>query len=119
MKKIIPLESEIQKQIIDYLKLKHYFVMRLNSGSYAVNGGKSFVRGCEPGTPDLLAFKVLGKRIGQPDHIHVGLNLFFIEVKRPKGRVTELQEQKMIELEAYGAICLVIHSVDELQALNL
>lgn len=63
------------------------------------------VRGHEAGTPDLQAF-----REGRD-----GLELYFIEIKREGKHPTPIQEQTMEELEAHGAICFVVHSLDELE----
>ena len=40
--------------------------------------------------------------------------LYFIEVKIGKNKPTFYQQQKMEELKAHGARCLVIHSLEEL-----
>jgi hypothetical protein len=67
------------------------------------------------GTPDLMAFRPL-------IHTNVDcgrktIDLIFIEVKVPGNKPTILQQEVMKELEEYGARCLVIHSVDELEEL--
>ncbi len=102
-------EKGIQQAIENYLKYKGYYTMRLNSGKFLV--GKTMVRGQERGTPDLMAFN----RALQSGLVH----LLFIEVKRPGKHPTYLQEQKMKELETYGARCIVAHSVSELEELGI
>lgn len=129
MKAISPTEKQIQDSIIEYLRLKKYMIIRLNSGNQFIEGknGKTYrIKLSDPGTPDILAFgqkenysTTSGSTIGIislsiPLSYHP-LNLYFIEVKRPGGKVTELQRQKMEELERFGAKCLVIHSLEELQ----
>src|ERR1035441_6127259 len=76
-------EKEIQDSCRDYLQLKGYYVMRLNSGSFPLGEGKNrrFFRSCEPGTPDLMCFK----------NGLISLELFFIEVKVPGKHPTQLQ----------------------------
>ena len=64
----------------------------------------------EKGTPDLMAFKKIYP--GKPGNI-----LIFVEVKRPGKKPTYLQEQKMKELEEYGAKCIVATSIDDLKDL--
>jgi hypothetical protein len=108
-KKLIqPLEKDIQKECINYLESQGYYVQRLNSGSFKTDTG--FLRGVKAGTPDLMAFKKVSPTYYYP-------KLLFIEVKRPKGILTDLQKAKMKELERYGAICFVIHSLEELKSM--
>jgi hypothetical protein len=102
-------EKDIQDTIRDYLRLKGWYVMRLNSGSY--NLGKSFVRGVDAGTPDLMAFS--------PFSDVSAVKLFFIEVKVPGKNPSTIQISKMDELEEYGAICIVAHSVEEVKEAGL
>ncbi len=71
----------------------------------------------EVGTPDLMCFK----SVLFTDGVHIVQNphtiSYFIEVKRPKKVPTIHQEHKMAELEEYGAKCIVVHSVEELEQL--
>ncbi len=110
-----PLEHQTMQQIVNYLKYKGWYVMRLNSGRYSVGEGRSrrYIMGQEKGTPDLLAFKPVIRENRRYREIE---DLLFIEVKRQGNKPTELQLAKMRELEEYGARCLVIHSLEELQA---
>ena len=112
-KKLVkPREADIQHEIITYLESKGYYVQRLNAGGYKLGNG--FVHGVKGGTPDLMAFKCqvdfCNAPIGDCD-----IDLVFVEVKRPGGIVSELQIQKIKELENYGARCIVAHSVAELE----
>lgn len=100
MKKLT--EHDLQNSIIEYLRRKKFFVMRLNSGAVKTQTG--FMRLAEAGTPDLMAFKL---------HLS-GMKLYFIEVKLPGKKPTIAQQTKMHELETYGAVCMVIHSLEEL-----
>jgi hypothetical protein len=105
-----PTEQEIQKTIIDYLRLKGYYVQRMNSGkmSYMYKGKQSFMSLADAGTPDLLAFKRYQYQATG------GVEMYFIEVKRPGKKPTTLQLAKMSELQEYGAACLVATSVNDL-----
>ena len=112
-KKLVkPREADIQHEIMAYLENDGYYVQRLNAGGYKL--GKGFVHGVKGGTPDLMAFKCqddfCNAPIGDCD-----IDLVFVEVKRPGGIVSELQIQKIKELENYGARCIVVHSVEELE----
>jgi len=103
-------EHELQTSIIQYLQLKKYYVMRLNSGVIPsfYKGEQRMIRLSKKGTPDLLAFR----GILEPKYNYV--KLIFIEVKLPKKKPTPEQEEMMKELEFYGAKCFVAHSVEEL-----
>ncbi|SRR5258708_4596250 len=113
-KLIKPSEHEIQQALIDYLRLRGWYVMRLNSGKYSTGEGshKRFVVGQDAGTPDLMAFKEWYPE-GAPNKSEV--LLYFIEVKRKGNHPTDLQEAKMEELERYGAICIVATSIEDLK----
>lgn len=124
MKTLLPTEAEIQKTLIEYLRLRKYYVQRLNSGAMRMQyKGKDYMmRMSEAGTPDIMAFK------GDPYPKHYlnldgtvsqapALKLYFIEVKRTKKiRASEAQVAKMKELESYGARCLVACSIEDLKA---
>jgi len=80
------LESTIQSKIIKWLKLEGYFVTKLMGTS-------------TNGIPDVLAIKD-GRTL-------------FVEVKRP-GRVADpLQLYRIQELNDYGVLAFVSHSVEE------
>ena len=114
-------EHQLQTEIMNYLKYKGWYVMRLNSGAIqATNryGNKHMMRLAPAGTPDLMAFKkaLFGVNVEDVEPIpYVGPSLYFIEVKVEGNKPTLLQTVKMQELEEYGAKCLVIHSLEELQ----
>ena len=109
-KVIAPTEHQIQTQIMNYLQMKGYYVMRLNTGMIENKyGGR--IRLSPAGTPDIMAFKKDWP--DKPRYKYNHLNLLFIEVKRPKNKPTRLQEIKMEELSSFGAKCLVAHSLDE------
>lgn len=107
-------EKAIQSQIMGVLRYNGFYVQRMNSGGirmpYTFRRGaragstkSNFIRGTDPGTPDVMAFKVIDGHI----------KLFFIEVKRPGNEPTFLQKSKMEQLTDHGAICFVATSVDD------
>lgn len=123
MNTIQPTEHQIQTLIINYLKIKGWYVMRMNSGKYSLGEGRSkrFVQGHEAGTPDVMAFKKFTKPGTEKDYgsyatAEQELSLLFIEVKRPKKKATVLQEAKMKELQEYGAKCIIATSIEDLKA---
>lgn len=121
-KAIIPTEHQTQTAIIQYLRTKDWYVMRLNSGKYSVGEGRSkrFIMGQDAGTPDVLAFKQQLYRVS-PAHILMAKDtvLLFIEVKRPGNKPTSLQAAKMDELREYGAKCIVATCIEDLEAYGL
>lgn len=96
-------EHALQQLFMNYLTAKGYYVMRLNSGKFAVGEGASrrFIRGQDAGTPDLLCIKK-GKAL-------------FVEVKVGSNKLTIMQEQKIKELAEYGCKTIVAYSIEDLQ----
>lgn len=111
-------EHQIQTSVMHYLRMKGFYVERLNAGKYSVGEGRQrrFINGVAAGTPDLIAFKEIYPD-GAPNKAEVFL--LFLEIKVPGNKPTLLQTAKMQELEAYGATCYVIHSLEELQDLGI
>jgi hypothetical protein len=97
-------EAEIQKNIVEILKLKNYIVIRLNSGMRMI--GKRVVRfyqimnnGAISGFPDLFAIK--------------NNKILMIEVKSKKGKLRESQEDFRKLAEKHGNSILVASSWQE------
>lgn len=102
-----PKERDIQNLIMHYLRVHGFYTMRLNSGKFSVGEGRSrrYVMGQEKGTPDILAHRVNDGLV----------ELIYVEVKAGKNMPTLAQENKMAELERYGAKTIVAHSIEELE----
>lgn len=101
-------EHQIQTQIISRLAWEGFYVERRNSGKIRSSDkyGKSRMINLAPvGTPDVEAFRKKGE----------GVELYFFEVKRPGNKPTWRQEEKMKELEGFGAKCFVVTSVEDLE----
>ena len=69
-------EQQIQSNRIKELESEGYYVLKLMKTN-------------KNGIPDILALKP-------------GADVLFSEVKRPKGKVSRLQEYRLKELEGYG-----------------
>ncbi len=69
-------EQQIQPNRIKELEAEGYYVLKLMKTN-------------KNGIPDILALKP-------------GADVLFSEVKRPKGKVSRLQEYRLKELEGYG-----------------
>lgn len=96
-------EAPIQKAIIDYLTLKRYFFWRNNTG--AMKTERSFVRFGTPGAPDIFLIK--------------NGFLWGIEVKAPKGRLSEHQTSFRDRMQEAGGTYIVAHSLDEVIACGI
>lgn len=83
-------ESEIRKQIQDYLQLKGWFTF------YILQGLGSY-----RGAPDLIAAK--------------NGEALFIEVKRPGGRQSDYQEEFQRNIEAAGCRYILARGIEDLQ----
>lgn len=75
------LESKIQKEVIDIMEAKGFFVIKL-------------IKTNKNGIPDLLCMR--------KDEY------FFIEVKSAKGKLSEIQKYRIKELETFGIKSFVI-----------
>jgi len=100
MKQKIP-EKLIQKQIIDYLKLKGFKTYRVNNAGVWNAKVKAFIWHGTAGVPDIIAMK--------KD------NLLFIECKSSVGKMSLDQKDFLDSVnktkEVHGICC---HSLDEL-----
>lgn len=83
-------EKEITKAIREYLNFRKIFHWKVWAGL-----------GSQPGVPDILA-------------IHRGV-LIGIEVKTPRGRLSEKQAEFMAKMAHHGAIVFVAHSAREVE----
>jgi hypothetical protein len=111
-------ESDIQRQILDYLAAKRIMAFRMNTGMMrGEHKGKAWaVRFGTPGMADVLAFP---KLVGFFQHsANSGLYNectipYWIEVKAPKGKQSELQKSFQAQVEAEGHKYVLARSIDE------
>jgi Holliday junction resolvase len=83
-------ETDIRRQVTDYLQLRQYFCF------YVLQG-----LGAYKGIPDLIAVK--------------DGRVLFIELKTPRGRQSEYQRKFQADLEAAGGEYVLCRGVDDLQ----
>jgi hypothetical protein len=91
-------ESEVQKQILDYLALKHVFHYRNNSRAFKRDDGH-FYRFGATGSPDIICV-INGQYVG-------------IEVKAPKGKHSEHQKEFQRQLEEAGGKYMLAYALDD------
>jgi hypothetical protein len=102
----VPLEKDIQAAIIEYawytFRLKLY---RRNTGAMSgtYNGKKRFVRFSEPGQADLWGIEPNTGR-----HIEC-------EIKRPGQKLTEAQNDWLVECQLRGAIAFMADSIESFE----
>lgn len=109
MAKQNPLEKEIQLAICDYLAMKHYFFWRQNtSPMFEKSTGfyRPMPKYSKNGVPDILLIKKGGMFVG-------------LEVKRPKGKLSDVQIIFQEECKKLGAEYHVVTSIDDVQKLGL
>ena len=82
-------ESEIQKQIVDYLEAMNFIVLRTNSGQIHI--GNRWIMLCKAGTSDLTCMDTRGRFIA-------------IETKRPGKDLTEEQKRYKKRVEDRNGI---------------
>jgi hypothetical protein len=90
-------ESDIQRQILDYLALKRIFHYRNNSGAFKDTAGH-FYRFGALGSPDIICV-IAGQYVG-------------IEVKAPKGKQSDHQKEFQAKLESAGGKYILAYSLD-------
>jgi hypothetical protein len=91
-------ESDIQRQILDYLTLKRIFHYRNNSGAFKDKAGH-FYRFGALGSPDIICI-IAGQYVG-------------IEVKALRGRQSEHQMEFQRKLEDAGGRYVLAYSLDD------
>ena len=103
-------ESQIQHAILEYISCMNVLAWRTNSGmtSGMYKGKQWFVRGAPAGTPDIIG--VLGKAYKR----HFG-RMIAVEVKKPSGKTSEIQDRRINELLDHGAYVFVAYSVDDVE----
>ncbi len=97
-------ESDIQKTIIEYLKLKRHFFWRNNSGALPTKTG-GFIRFGEAGSPDICLVK---------DGFFIGL-----EVKQKAGKQSPAQKEWEKAVKEAGGEYHVVRSLEDVMEIGL
>jgi hypothetical protein len=100
---VTPSERQIQTVILQWLLLHGIKAYRINAGMLATGEGraKRMVRLAPAGFSDIVGvLPKTGRAV-------------FIEVKRPKGKLTIWQEQFLREMKEQGAIAFVAYGVED------
>lgn len=104
-------EDQIQKQIISWAKLYRHNGQPLSElMHHSPNGGQRHI-------VTATRFKAMGTLAGFPDLFvfiaRGGFNGLFIELKKPKGRVSAIQQQRIDALNEQGYRAVVCYGFDE------
>jgi len=83
-------EKSIQKKILKYLEAQNAFCFKVVAAN-------------RNGIPDIIAC--------------VGGTFYGIEVKKPGGKVSKIQEVQLSRINAAGGVSLVAYSVDDVKTL--
>lgn len=98
-------EKEIQKSILDYLKLKGYLCFKhLNVGIHKPDGSYIKLPEGDKGISDIIGCTKTGQ-------------FFAIEVKRPGGHVSPEQMNFLDRVSASGGIGILAYSTDDVMKL--
>ena len=90
-------EKDIQRQIVDWLRLKGWFVAETSQKGFSF---------ATPGLPDVIATKSAGARSWATRTV-------WIEVKGPRGTQRDTQAEFQAGLEAQGGTYLLVRSLDD------
>lgn len=108
-------ESYVKAAVIEYLKLRKVFFLRLNSGSMIVEskGKQRRIAMGEKGTADLLVFV--------PDELECLENsrAYWLECKAEGGKQTPAQKEFQKRVEQEGHRYLIVRSVDDVKEAGL
>lgn len=94
-------EQDIQKSILDYLRLKKYVVFKHNSTQFGVRNGKSFAfSNGEKGISDIIGCSKEGRFIA-------------VEVKKPGGKPSPEQIEFLRRIKENGGYGILAYSLDD------
>ena len=98
-------ESDIQKAILDYLRLKKIFCFRSNCGAMPgeYKGKPWFVRFGMPGVSDIIGILTLN---------NLGV-ILCVEVKSLKGKQSDAQKEFQEKIQSAGGLYILAKSIDD------
>jgi hypothetical protein len=100
------LERNVLSQVLSYLRLKKCLCYRMNTGAGIFQnkeGPRRFVKFGEKGMADILAF--------------TKSSVIWCECKGSNGKQSEYQKAFQQEVESFGHIYIVAHSIDDISPL--
>ena len=88
-------ENDIERACLDLLDIRGWYHVRIQCGLFRSPDGKRWIRGERPGTPDYF--------VGHSTH-----GCFFLETKRPRGKLSRDQEFTRMAIEQGYRIPIVV-----------
>jgi len=112
-------ESEIQRQILDYLEARGILAYRMNTGAMAAeyNGKQRFMRFGVAGMADILAFRVRERGVDDRGAwcLFTEIMPTWIEVKTTKGKQSKKQKSFQAQVEQHGHRYVLARSVEDVE----
>lgn len=102
-------ENDVERAVMDLLRWNHVYPVRLQSGKF-LHADRAVIEACRK-----ARVSIRWATVGEPGLPDYCIPELFIETKRPGGKLSEVQEAKIIELRDHWHLeTLVIADVDEL-----
>jgi hypothetical protein len=101
-------ESDIRREIMNFLRQTGKFALRLNSGKVRVRGG--WMQLCPEGTPDIQVIERIVTAYECSTHVS------WIETKDAKGKQREAQLAFQVECTRRGERYILARSLDDVLA---
>lgn len=99
-------EAELQKAVKHWLDARRIFYWRMALGGIVMDGGKFYVRNSLSGFPDLMGIFGNKKNHGKA---------WCIELKTPRGRLSDSQKNWIMRLGGHGVAVSVCRSLDDVR----
>ena len=95
-------ENDVESACMDVLRLRGYWVVRVQAGTFKSVDGRRWIKGADKGTPDYAC-------------LHQQYPGFLLEVKRPGADASPEQKHKIMEIRlGYHLAIAVIDTVEAL-----
>jgi hypothetical protein len=113
-------ESQIVRQILDYLAADHIFAFRLNTSATKIGNRFFRAHSLGPGASDILSFPVVSGFVHSNEclnHPVRHIQPTWIEVKTSTGKQSLEQKSFQEHVESLGHRYILARSVDDIRAL--
>lgn len=95
-------ENDVEEACLDFLRLRGYRIERLHVGLFRSADCKRWIKGAPKGTPDYVT-------------AHARYPGFYLETKRPKGKLSLDQERVIWEITT--AFRIAVATIDRVESL--
>ena len=101
-------ETDLVRQVLDYLALRKVWAWRVNVGALRDSTGRVVFFGAK-GHPDIIA------RLKPVGYTGFSGRVVWIECKSPKGKMSEAQKEWREKAITYGDLFIVARSLDDVR----